>query len=501
MSREGLATTLALFFALAATAQVRITGVVIERAGASSPVPVPEAYVLAKTGSPERTIAEAVTDSQGRYLLTDLPAGRVSLSVQAQGYYTVKAGGLESGAIARSCPSSGDCGATDFEVARGAVVEGWLTDAFGDPLQGAAVSLMPSAGGGVPDPMERMRNAQGQKSSDDRGYFRFWGVKPGRYELAAQERMGFRPSGPGAEEKQIIEIAPGETRVETRLALKTANVQLFSVSGEVIGLPENAGRQAGISIQPAVDSPSSFGWGTGSPLRDGKFTISGVPPGRYTLRLHTYQSNQPRSAYLDTVTVDRDVTDLRLSPPPPTGLRGRVEFVDSPAANQFLGLRWAGGSLFGHDRVEAKSPDYTFENEGLAPGEYEVALFGSDYYVVDPAPIRIVLGRVQDVVLRLSNQRSTVRGVARLASGENREAAAHFTVGMRGERGHHKVQTDDAGGFIFERVIPGDYEIAAWEAPDVDVRNEEAWQRAGDDVKRLVLEAGFETEIDLTVTP
>jgi hypothetical protein len=73
-------------------------------------------------------------------------------------------------------------------------------------------------------------------------------------------------------------------------------------------------------------------------------------------------------------------------------------------------------------------------------------------------------------------------------------------VGVRG-RNTRSVQTDNQGGFLFERLIPGDYEIAAWDRPVVDVEDSEVWREAGDRVKKIGVEPGSEVDIDLTIAP
>ena len=88
--------SLALLFSLllvqAAWGAASITGTVSQQDGFDA-IPLPDAYVQAKAGSPERVVAQATTDSQGRYLLDDVPEGRVTLGIVAAGYYTIKAGG------------------------------------------------------------------------------------------------------------------------------------------------------------------------------------------------------------------------------------------------------------------------------------------------------------------------------------------------------------------------------------------------------------------------
>ena len=484
-----------------AAAQVRITGAVVERSGSASPTPLAEAYVLAKNGSPERVIAEAVTDSRGRYALTGLPTGRISLSVQAQGYYTAKAGDLETDSITRSCPQNGDCGETNFELARAAVIEGWLTDAYGDPVQDIQVELTPESAAQQTDRSARRAMSAGQSISDDRGYFRIWGVKPGRYELATQPSNPPFAGGPrAAPQKQIIEIADGQTRYEARLSVKGES-ELYSISGEITGIPPEKSQRIGLEIHPAGDA-DNLGWTRFEQAREGKFSVSGLRKGRYILNLVDFNGGERQSAYLETVTIDRDLTGLKLSPKAPSGIRGRVEFVEAPAANQAVSLRRPGERGYSAYALRVNAPDYAFEDTGLAPGEYEPTLAGSgDYYLVERPSITVVPGEVQEIVLRVSNQRATVRGTARMSSGADRQAAAHFTIALRGDRGSHKIQADDSGGFVFEKVIPGEYRIAAWQALDINIQDDEVWRRAGGNVKQLILEPGFETEIDLTVTP
>ena len=52
--------------------------------------------------------------------------------------------------------------------------------------------------------------------------------------------------------------------------------------------------------------------------------------------------------------------------------------------------------------------------------------------------------------------------------------------------------------FAFNKVIPGEYRIAAWSGPDTDVSDEEVWGETASAVRTITVEAGFEMEVDLT---
>ena len=444
MRRQAFVAVVALGLSCAAAAQVRIAGTVTAPDGSSSALPVAEAYVLARSGAPPTVVGEAQTDSKGRYALAGLPTGSVELSVEKQGYYTVRAGGVESSSIRRSCAQEGDCGVTDFEVARAAVIEGWLTDSYGDPYQDIQLELHPETTANT-GPGDRMRRAAGRAASDDRGYFRIWDVKPGRYELVLRQfGFGFRGGPPVELQKQSIEIAPGQTEFQTRLTLKT-DENVFSISGEVVGVDLESLERTGISIQEASEGDPSM-WTRYTSVREGKFNFGGLRKGPHVLRLANDSGDARRWTLLDTIMIDRDLTGLKLSPKPPTGIRGRVVFADGAPSNLWLGIGPPGNRGFTRDNVEVKGPDYTFEHEGLAPGEYELALRNQGFYLVERMLVSVELGQMRELDVRVSNVRSTVRGTARLADGEAREAAAHFTVVMRSDRARYKIQTDDPAG-------------------------------------------------------
>jgi hypothetical protein len=140
------------------------------------------------------------------------------------------------------------------------------------------------------------------------------------------------------------------------------------------------------------------------------------------------------------------------------------------------------------------------ERHGILPGEYICWVQARSYFLIEQPQFTILPGQITDVEFRLSNQRATVRGIARFADGSAKRNAANITVGVRG-RNARSVQTDNEGGFLFERLIPGDYEIAAWDRPVVDVESDEAWKEAGDRVKRISVGVGFEVEVDITIAP
>ncbi len=479
-----------------AAAQSRVSGVVAARDGASAMQTVADAYVVARIGEhAQQTAAVTQTDSQGRYTLEGLPEGRVTLSVEAEGYYVASAGGVESASIARTCPADGECPRTDFELAKAGVVEVWVADPFGDPIQGVEVQLRSAeqAQGGLSSGMAFRQ--RGSRYTDDRGYFRTWGLPPGRYEVAAaDQRARFGAGAPGVLARQTLEVPPGGDDAEIRFSIDPY-LENYTVAGKVVGLPEGGGP----FLVDVRRSASSSPFHMNMMLRDGKFQTPQLSPGVYQFRLIIPARGQRDVRLLGELDVSSNLGDVELTPQPPTGVRGRIVFQDSAPGNVGLRLRSGEGPAVRFELLRP-GPDHAFDHGGIAPGRWTLEVMGG-HYLVEPITFDISPGQMAELEVVVSSQYAEVSGTARLQEGETVQAAAQFIVGVRGPRGSFRMQADDEGRFFFEKLIPGEYRIAAWSRQDVDIDSDAVWDQAGENVKTFTVEPGFEVDLDLTVTP
>ncbi len=501
-----LALAWSLVLAPAAWGAAFLTGTVSQQDG-SDAIPLPDAYVQVKAGSPERVVAQATTDSQGRYLLKDVPEGRVTLSVAAEGYYTVKAGELDSETITRTCPPEGECGSVDFVAARAGVLEGYLSDDFGGPVEGVEVTLTP-ASGAPPAPRgsgrgagRAGRRAAGRALSDDRGYFRIWDLKPGRYLLEARMRFLFPGWRPKFQlDAREMEITGGGEPQEVSFQLQ-GDAGVFSISGIVERLTDKELGPTYIGIRPKATGDGDL-WVKFMGAPGGKFRIDGLEKGDYVLQTVRQGSGFEQDfRLLAELTLDRDLMDLRLRPSPPTGVRGRVAFADGEKSSLNIRIYPKGTEPGAWDYLRVEGPDYTFEHSGLPPGEYSASLRPGDRYLVEGYTFTVHPGSMTDLEMAVSSEFAKVRGTVRLARGggqSSRPAGAHFLVGLRGGRGSFSSPADENGVFVFNKVIPGEYRIAAWSDPDTDVSDEEVWAETASAVRTITVEAGFEMEVDLT---
>ena len=127
-----------------------------------------------------------LTDDNGAFLLTDLPAGRYTINASKSGYIQLSYGQrrpLQAGTPLQLLDGQQFKG-VDFALPRGGVISGRVSDESGDVMPGVAVQVMryQYAQG------DRRLAPAGQGQTDDRGVYRVWGLNPGEYYVSATAR-------------------------------------------------------------------------------------------------------------------------------------------------------------------------------------------------------------------------------------------------------------------------------------------------------------------------
>src|SRR5437773_8409084 len=131
-----------------------------------------------------------LTDENGAFDLTELPAGRYTLTVSKSGFISLSYGQrrpLQAGTPLQLGDGQQLKG-VDFHLPRGGVISGRVVDEDGEPVPGATVRVL------------RYQYLQGDRrltpagsgQTDDRGQYRVWGLMPGDYYVNALTRL----SGP-----------------------------------------------------------------------------------------------------------------------------------------------------------------------------------------------------------------------------------------------------------------------------------------------------------------
>ena len=165
-------------------------------------------------GDEGRTVS---TDADGRYEVTDLPAGRYDLRASRSGYLSLSYG--QRRPLERAKPLQLRDGQAldnvDFSLPRMGLITGRVTDEYGDSIEGVNVQGLRlmffngrrqyvPAGGGI------------RARTDDAGEYRLLGLPPGSYLVSASTRETWTVNHDGV--KEVMGYAPTYAPATTRQA-------------------------------------------------------------------------------------------------------------------------------------------------------------------------------------------------------------------------------------------------------------------------------------------
>ena len=396
-----------------------VSGMVIA-SGTSEPIADANVAIVTPDGALETT-----TDANGRFVLANVPAGRQTVLIRADGFFVESKAPNTPFAARAEVPVTVTVGATPVAISnvsmvQGGVITGKVVDPQGNPLPFVRVqALRPNAGtlnsGVVPNVANRM--------TDDRGEYRMFFVPPGEYVIQAQIQGG-PPAGPvpprpGEVHTLVSTLFPDTTdmaqasKVIVKSGEEVRGIDI-SVKMEVANLPPPAPRPTGdykISglvidgVQPLVGTAVLMLGSEGGPPRQvgtviiggtpGAFEIPSLPPGNYDLFASMPNPNGSpgpgggiqawgRAA---VQVLDRDVENVRMVVHPSVDVTGVVK-IDGKLATEGgtlkIGLSPTGAasSLANYrgilDRTQTPDANGKVTIPRAAEGNYQVFIQGAD---------------------------------------------------------------------------------------------------------------------------
>ncbi len=323
-----------------------------------------------------------LTDDAGTFDLTELPAGRYTLTVSKSGFVALSYGQrrpLQAGTPLQLADGQQLKG-IEFQLPRGSVISGHVLDEDGDAMPGVIVRIMryQYLQG------ERRLTPAGNGQTDDTGQYRVWGLMPGEYYVNAIARGGGpgggpfggpgggpggfgggpggfgggrggrfgggqgAPSGPaGATDQEQVNYAPtyypgvpsmneakavsvGLSQELPDISFSMQLVRVSRISG-VVSNPDGTPVTSGI-VNLVSDSGGSranqIGMNIGGRIQwDGAFTINNVAPGRYILRARGDDSETPQFAAQPISVNGDDLADVTVVLSPGATIRGSISFL------------------------------------------------------------------------------------------------------------------------------------------------------------------------------
>lgn len=363
-----------------------------------------------------------LTDDQGLYELTELPAGRYTLTVSKSGFVSLAYGQrrpLQAGTPLQLADGQQLKG-VDFRLPRGSVIAGRIFDETGEPMAGVQVRVMryQYLQG------ERRLSPAGNGQTDDRGQFRVWGLMPGEYYVNALARnfnFGGRGGGPlgggfgggrggrgpsaGSGQAAVPSAGSGDDEESLSYAptyfpgvpsVVEAKPITVGLSEEVNDINFNmqlvrAARIAGTVSNPDGTPTSSgninlitdgtmargqLGANFGSRIDwDGSFEIVNVPPGRYVLRARGTDTEPPQFASQPVSVNGQDVEGVTVILAEGAHLAGTVTMLPgSTPPPDVTSIRITAPSLdqdsFGPQQNARVDREGKFTLDGVAAGTH-----------------------------------------------------------------------------------------------------------------------------------
>jgi len=501
--------------------------------------PLKKAWITARSIDRNgRGGSTAATDAEGHFVLKDLDAGRYMLSAQRNGYVNQTYGqknGNDQGTTISLSPGQ-KLGDILFRLIQGGVIAGRVVDEDSEPMPRVQVQAM------------QFRYFQGRRrlvpmgngSTDDRGEYRIFGVRPGQTYVRAMTRgfgaffaQGesvdtsassesasypaiFYPNVDDASQASALTVRGGD---ELHADFAMTPQRSYSITGRVMGgVQGTTGRGTFVMLSKRSDADFSFGPGMNTVVReDNTFSFKQVLPGSYNLIAQQQDNQSGAGAKIEVDVRDADVQGVVVALSPKVDVTGHVTF-DGNSTAKLSSVRI---SLVPEDMqammrsayAQAKD-DGTFTFLASADERYKLSAFGAP----EEMYLRSVQAGREDVLERGFSAGSSktlellfatggkVSGTITTSDGSGEPGVTVVLIPERKLAGLVEVSrtatTDQNGKYQILGLRPGSYRVYAFEHVEAGAYEDEEWLKAfADQAHSLrVSENGQET-LDLKSIP
>ena len=511
--------------------------------------PVRRAQVTLRSADNFLIGIEAITDDAGSFAFAGLRAGRYQLSASKPGMVPVTLGARRPGGPGSAVALSDGQQMTGVTVrmSKGAVITGTVRDSGGEPARGVRVHVMRHGRGWQTGERELQPVTPGFGiETDDRGQYRAFGLPSGEYLVlvtmtvgsargtdvhqttpadvqwalrqiqdAARTGTALAPpaAGPNVDyapvfypgttiqaDAGMIALAPGEERSGVDfpvLLVPTAKIE-GTITAPDGSLPANL--QVNLLAHQRITGLPFSGFSSAPPVTDGKFTVSGLLPGDYTITVRPRAAPAGRGGApgpsatdlfaLEVVTVSGTDVSATLALRPGVTVSGRLAFdattltppVDLSKSRVSLSavVTGAGAVLGVPPATVDASGRFTFR--GVTPGRYRITAsvpgatpttgWQQRSAVVEgrdtlDTPFEVRASDVADAVVTFTDRPAELSGVIQDQAG--RPAPDHFVIVFARDKTFwtpqsRRIQSSRPGNdgrFIFRNLPPGEYQLAA----------------------------------------
>jgi hypothetical protein len=507
------------------TGTASVSGVVY--LGANGTTPARRARVTVQSATGLATGRTTITDSDGRFEITELAADRFNVQVTREGFLSSALGASRPGQPGRPVVVEQGARVTGLTLRmfRGSAISGTVRDARGRPAQNVWVSASRITFSSRGEPQLNSTDAL----TDDRGQYRVWGLRPGTYIVGVvppedSSAEGFRQQSAAEAEaivggasrvgeasavvptsKGVVHYAPvfypattdisAAARLELSLEeeregidLSIALVPTAEVSGSVDYRGQVKPVRQTVLLQPRGDNAQLGSRGMTRERQvaldeKGQFSFRNVRPGNYRVLARSSDIeggggvNSQISYALADIRVDGADLQLTLQMRPAITVRGRSVFEGAGKPPETLtGLTVIlvppGTANLGAGQSGATREDGTFSLTGVIPGSYTVLFLDRGAKYGDWVRARATL-----------NGQDADDGPATVSANESNELVLTYTDRPARLRGEVTAPPGQDASDYFIVVLPADRSL--WQPGSRRIRQLRAAQDGSYDVPYL----------------
>jgi hypothetical protein len=442
-----------------------------------------------------KTSFGGVTDSQGNYRISDLPAATYDVA-PATPQYVLASLNMRKRVIVEEGES---LDGVDFLLVRGGVITGKVTNTDGQPVLEQQIHVDRVEDREAANEMLLSLN-MAQYLTDDRGVYRVFGLPPGKYRVSAGIQDGvvsfggrgikykqtYHPSATDPARATVIEVGEGSEATNVDIVFNRRELT-YSVSGWIVD-GETSKPLANIRYGlTKLSENGSSGMSGPTTTASGEFRFDSLTPGKYLVSIETSADWYGEPVRFEVI--DEDVTNIILKTSKGASISGVVLFegvdlktsrtkygelmivAQSAEDEKFMGRRSAPPAMVG--------PDGSFTATGVRPGLTSFWVFsrsgdgGREFDITrierDGVPqSRTIEVREREQItgmrLIVNPRTGVLQGSVKVENGQIPMERVWVSLQKSGdaERSGYGVPLDARGRFRLNGIAAGTYDLTAW---------------------------------------